>query len=265
MPKKRLEFTYNYCKANLASFCLVLIMVFSLNQLDTLIHLSNGLMRYMLMILVVLVGFIFYGYGLVVTKDNIYDGKSLPKLPFFRSFLLGAKSSVIVVVYGTLQYIIYKAVSVIFEVPLIEINEGKIALSNVNTLFHSHGAIDTILFFMFIIISVYIFIFFMEISLARLADKGSLKEALNIMSVGRCIDTIGWSNYAFDYTKLILTIAILAYIQYGLNLVMTSPITNLIIGLLIFIIQYIGIGKIYKTYKDKQYGQRRNGLRRMTL
>ena len=95
----------------------------------------------------------------------------------------------------------------------------------------------------------------MEIALARLADKGSLISALNIITIGKCISTIGWIHYTVDYTKLIISIGILAYIQYGLNFIVTHPIINLFIGLIMFIIQYIGIGRIYRTYLDKKYGK----------
>ena len=258
MPLKKLEFTYNYCKSNIVGFTLVLIMIFLLNQMDILLPSYQGEMYWILMILVVIIGLIFHGYGLVVTKDNINNGKSLPKLPFYKSFVFGIKSSVIVSIYGALQYVAYYFVSAAFDFPLITIDEGRITVSKLNTLFYSHGSLDTILFVLFIIISTYTFIFFMEISLARLADKGSLIESLNIISVGRCIETIGWGNYAVDYTKLIIAIAILAYIQYGLNFIVAHPIINVFIGLVMFIIQYIGIGRIYRTYIDKKYGKNYN-------
>ncbi len=41
----------------------------------------------------------------------------------------------------------------------------------------------------------------MEISLARLADGGSLLGAFNLASIKRCIDTIGWRHYTLDYAN----------------------------------------------------------------
>ena len=50
-----------------------------------------------------------------------------------------------------------------------------------------------------------------------------------------------------------ISIAILAYLQYGVDyLGFFSNILDLIIGLLIFIIEFIGIGKIYQEYKLKK-------------
>ena len=50
-----------------------------------------------------------------------------------------------------------------------------------------------------------------------------------------------------------LSIAILAYLQYGIDMVgFFNEILDLIIGLLIFAIEFIGIGKIYQEYKNKK-------------
>ena len=93
----------------------------------------------------------------------------------------------------------------------------------------------------------------MEISLARLADGGRILGAFNLLSVKRCIDTIGWRHYTMDYTKIMISITILAYIQYGIDFLgFFDSILDLIIGLLIFIIEFIGIGKIYQEYKIKK-------------
>ena len=93
----------------------------------------------------------------------------------------------------------------------------------------------------------------MEISLARLADGGRIIDAFNILSIKKCIDTIGWRHYTVDYTKIMISITILAYLQYGIDYFgFFSNILDLIIGLLIFIIEFIGIGMIYKDYKIKK-------------
>lgn len=265
MPFKRLKFTYDYCKSNIPSFILVLLLIFITDQFN--IHyqyLESGPLL-ILMILAVCITLIFHGYGLVVTKDNINNGHSLPKLPFYRSFILGLKSTVIMAIFTTVQIMVFLTVSELFTFPFIEVNEGNIAVSNMGSLFYEHGSLDTILFFMFVIMIFYISTFFLEISLARLADKGGLREALNMASVAECINTIGWGSYTIDYTKIIVSIAILSYIKWGLNFLVNHPIIDLVIGLLIFIIQYIGIGRVYRTYKEKKYGPVYERPRRRTL
>ena len=104
----------------------------------------------------------------------------------------------------------------------------------------------------------------MEISLARLADGGKILDSFNIPAIKRCIDTIGWRNYTLDYTKLLFAIAILAYLQYGINLFgHYEYIINVIFGFFIFVIQYIGIGKIYREYKLKKYSNLKRPVRKV--
>ena len=104
----------------------------------------------------------------------------------------------------------------------------------------------------------------MEISLARLADGGKILDSFNIPAIKRCIDIIGWRNYTIDYTKLLLAMAILAYLQYGTNYFGSYDyILNTILGLFIFVIQYIGIGKIYREYKIKKYSNLERPVRKV--
>ena len=50
-----------------------------------------------------------------------------------------------------------------------------------------------------------------------------------------------------------LSIAILAYLQYGIDMLgFFNWIFDLIIGLLIFTIEFVGIGTIYQDYKIKK-------------
>lgn len=261
MPLKKLKYTYEYCRSNIGSFILVLMMIFLTDQINAHYYSLEVEIKFIMVILATCITLIFHGYGLVVTKDNIDGGISLPKLPVYKSFVFGIKSTILFSVYATIQYIIYSSVSIIFELPFIEMEEGKIAISNVNTLFIAHNGFETIIFFIFVIISIYVFTFFMEISLARLADKNSILDSLNVAALVKCINTIGWGHYAIDYTKLILAISILAYMKFGLNIMVSHPIIDLIIGLLIFIIQYIGIGRIYHEYKVKKYGNTRKTIK----
>lgn len=99
----------------------------------------------------------------------------------------------------------------------------------------------------------YIVAFFLKISLARLADGGRLLGAFNILSIKRCIDTIGWRHYTADYTKIMLSITILAYLQYGIDMFgFFNWVFDLIIDLMIFSIELVGIGMIYQEYKIKK-------------
>ena len=254
MPVKRLKYTFNYIKPNIPSFILFLIIISVLNLFQKSMYLFSYKKMIIPLLIITILSSIMYGYGLSITRNIINNGGSLPKLEFFKSFVLGIKSVIIIVIYGSIQMIIFWIVSKLFDFPFIEIEEGAIHISNVSSLFYSHGSIDIILFGIFVVLTFYVSTFFLEIALARLADKKSLLSALNFKSVLNCIDTIGWIHYMGDYTKLILAIIILAYLKYGVDFILVDNlIFDLIIGVLIFIVQYIGIGMIYKEYKIKKH------------
>ena len=257
MPLKRLKFTGDYTLSNIRNFIIILLLILVSNIINGNYNPANDDMLYIPYIIIALLTLITQGYGLLVTKDTMYNGTKLPDLKIGKSIMLGIKSFIIVLIYSSIQITVFSLVADIFDFPYIEIGEGTIHLENVSTLFYNHGSVDTILFAIFVIVVMYTFTFFMEISLARLADKEKLSSALNILSIGKCINTIGWMHYASDYTKLIIAIAILAYIKYGMDFILVDNIImDLIIGVLIFIIQFIGIGSIYKEYKIKSTMQK---------
>ena len=257
MPLKRLKFTGDYTLSNIRNFIIILLLILVSNIINGNYNPANDDMLYIPYIIIALLTLIIQGYGLLVTKDTMYNGTKLPDLKIGKSIMLGIKSFIIVLIYSSIQITVFSLVAYIFDFPYIEIGEGTIHLENVSTLFYNHGSVDTILFAIFVIVVMYTFTFFMEISLARLADKEKLSSALNILSIGKCINTIGWMHYASDYTKLIIAIAILAYIKYGMDFILVDNIImDLIIGVLIFIIQFIGIGSIYKEYKIKSTMQK---------
>ena len=203
-------------------------------------------------ILGILLTILVNGYGLCITKEVMNNRNSLPKIEFFKSFVFGIKASIVIIIYTAVQFLVLTFVSLVFDFPFISIKEGEILLLNVGSLFTAHGSLETILFIVFVIITFYISTFFLEIALARLADKGKITSALNLYAIKRCLGTIGWGSYTLDYTKLILAIAILAYIKYGIDFVFIgNEVLDMLIGVLIFITEFIGIGMIYKVYKVK--------------
>lgn len=262
MPLKRLKFTGDYTVSNIRNFIIILLLILVSNIIKSNYNPMNDDMLYIPYILIALLTLITQGYGLLVTKDTMYEGTKLPDIKIWKSIVLGIKSFIVVIIYSSIQITVFSLVADIFDFPYIQIGEGTIHLENISTLFYNHGSVDTILFAIFVIVVMYTFTFFMEISLARLADKEKLSSALNILSIGKCINTIGWIHYASDYTKLIMAIAILAYIKYGMDFILVDNlIMDLIIGVLIFIIQFIGIGAIYKEYKIKSAMQSKDKQR----
>lgn len=252
MPLKRLKYTIDFIKPNIPSFILLIILVAFLGFLNEFNVGFSEINRIIGFALILILGTIINGYGLCVTKEISNNRNSLPKLEFYKSFVLGLKAFVVTMIYSTIQIGILWVVSVTFKFPMITINKGELMVENFGSLFNYHGAIDTILFAIFVIFVLYITTFFFEIAIARLADKGKISSALNMIEIRRCLNTIGWVHYTADYTKLIIAIAILAYIRYGIDfIVLDNGMFELIIGILIFLIEFIGIGMIYREYKIK--------------
>ena len=253
MPVKRLKYTVNYCKRNVLSFAVILILLFTLDYLLNNVEFFSASHRILIFIICFIVIVFNLGYGLVITRDIIRNIEKLPKIKFREPLVFGIKSSIIIVIYGIIQFTVLNIIADNFHFHAFELKSAVINFSETIDLFYTHDPINTVLFIILSTIVTYIMVFFMEISLARLADKGSLKSALNIISVKRCIDIIGWKHYTVDYTKLILTITVLTYIKYGIHMsALPYNIFDLIINLLIFIIEYIGIGMIYNEYVEKR-------------
>ena len=96
----------------------------------------------------------------------------------------------------------------------------------------------------------------MEIALAKLADTKSILPALNLLSIKRSIDVIGWRNYAKDCTLIVLTIVILSYfVSHDINFIFIDSIMDMFLSFLIFVTQYLGIGAVYCQIKDLESNQ----------
>ena len=103
MPIKRLDYTLDYCKANPIGFAIITILLFLINYLN-----ENAVyyrMRYQFLFLcsALIITIFIYGYGMVITKDIIRDGKKLPKIFLKECFVYGIKSFIIIAIYSTIQ------------------------------------------------------------------------------------------------------------------------------------------------------------------
>ena len=91
----------------------------------------------------------------------------------------------------------------------------------------------------------------MEIALAKVADTKSIWSALNLVSIKRSIDVIGWRNYAKDYTLIVFVIVFLSHlISYDVPFSFLDSIIDMFLSFFIFATQYLGIGAIYCEIKD---------------
>ena len=253
MPLKRLKYTFDYCRANPIGFLIILILISSINFMNG--YADTHTIKYKLIFypLALFVTLFMYGYGLAITKDTIRNGKKLPIIKIKQCTVFGIKASIMIFIYTLLEGFLLYDLSNRFYLPEFHLRFALSHLIETLKLYYWHNPVSTIEFIIVSIMVTYIVAFFMEISLARLADGGRLLGAFNILKIKRCIDTIGWKHYTADYTKIMLSIVILAYLQFGIDLFgFFSEILDLIIGLLIFIIEFIGIGAIYREYKIKK-------------
>ena len=89
--------------------------------------------------------------------------------------------------------------------------------------------------------------------MARLADTKSLFSAFNFKAIYRSIELFGWRHYARDLTSIVVAIVILTFIQnnlpefFGIDLLLW-----MLLGVLIFATQYLGIGAVYCNIKDNE-------------
>lgn len=253
MPLKRLKYTFNYCRPNPIGFLILLVLISSISYLNKYARYNRVRYQIIFYSLAFFITVFIYGYGMVITKDTIRNGEKLPIIKFKQCTFYGIKTFILMTAYTFIEGGLLYDLSRRFFLPEFHL---KFALSHImNTLkmYYLYDPVSTVEFIICSIMITYIVAFFMEISLARLADGGRVIDAFNILSIKNCIDTIGWKHYTVDYTKIMISIAILAYLQYGIDYFgFFSNILDLIIGLLIFIIEFIGIGMIYKDYKIKK-------------
>lgn len=252
MPLKRLRYTFDYCRANPLGFLIILILLGIIGFLNRTINFNELDIKLILTLISIITSLFIYGYGMVITKDTIKDGKKLPKIRIKECFDFGLKSMIIIWIYSTIEFFFLFTFSAGFNFPRFQLKFAIAHIMETLQLYYQYNPLYTFEFIILSLIATYIVAFFMEISLARLADGGRLIGVFNIFSIKNCIDTIGWRHYTWDYTKILLSIMILGYIQYGIDhFKLFNGVVDLVIGLLIFTIEFIGIGMIYKDYKIK--------------
>lgn len=64
------------------------------------------------------------GYGMAITKDVINNGKRLPKIIIKDVIDLGIKSTIVFIVYLTVQGFLFELVSSLFNFPLVDVKNS---------------------------------------------------------------------------------------------------------------------------------------------
>lgn len=244
MPIRIIEDSFKYCIKNKLFFCLIVLLLFINNCIITT---TNSLLAVIISLILVI------GYGLQVTQDIINGGTELPKVMPKKMIIFGVKGIIVFLFYFTIQGIFLAIIAAILHFPELEIEELILRYNETINLFWSHNPLSFVMFIVFEFIIIYSTSFFMELSIAKLADGGSIKNTLNFLKIKHAIDVIGWKDYSWDYTKIILSVVILTFLsQYHISITIVDNIFSTILRLLIFIIQFMGMGYVYKVYKENK-------------
>lgn len=177
------------------------------------------------------------------------------KLSLKTFFSLGIKSGIITSIYLFIQGTILTNVCSALDFPPFDLKELLLNWPDTLSMLFYHEPANAIIFVFVGAVLFYMSTFFMEIALAKVADTKSIWPALNLLSIKRSIDVLGWKNYAKEYTLIVLTIVILSYlISYDLPFTFIDSIIDMFLSFLIFVTQYLGIGAVYSRIKDLESG-----------
>ncbi len=245
MPVDVVKGTYKYCMEN-KWFFLFVIIIFSILEFGIdFINSPVYIIAYLITSVFIL------GYGIQIIEDIINGGIRLPKIMPKKVVVYGLKGMVIRIFYVAIQLTLLSVVARNINFPVFELQELILNYHKTLLLIYNH---DVVSFFIFVfsgfIIS-YVTSFFMELSLARLADGGQLRKSFNFPRIKHAIDVIGWRNYTIGYTKIILVMLFF----YEVNIFFDPYLVlNIIMGTLsifmAFIVEYRGMGVVYKLYTD---------------
>jgi hypothetical protein len=250
MPHVILKRVWDYCTYNKPSFLLVLLLFGVLDYLQDSFADSSSIMMWMLYFIVTVP---ILGYGMTITRDRINKGVRLPKIITGDVIVLGIKSFIVFSAYLYVQGFILDLVCSPLDFPHFDLEEMLFDFSNTLNLLFSHNPIDALVFVVLGAVLFYITMFFTEIAIAMLADTNSFWNSFNLLEIKKNIDLVGWKHYTKDYTMIVLAIVIFGFFSY-----ITIPIPILeyiwvtLIYLLMFVTQFMGIGRIYSEIKEKK-------------
>lgn len=248
MTLEILKGSIRYATKNKAFFIYTLIII---TLLEYTIDFGEGYIFYTAIIEL----FVLVGYGLKVTKDVIDGGDCLPTLTLKELFNFGYKGSIIYVFYIGLQFILIRIICAIFNFPDFDIEDLIVEFHETIHMFLTHDIASFILFVLFGILIVYATMFFTKIALGTLADGGSIKDAFDFSRIRRILDIIGLKEYVIDYSKIILSVVILMFINKIFDSTgILSVIVGIVANFLIFIIEFRGVGLIYREYLELKSG-----------
>ena len=246
----KIKSVWNYCTYNKPFLAIILLFFCVLVYFEQSYKDSSSTFEILIFFVV---DVLLFGYGMLIARDRMRGGIRLPKIMVKDCFISGVKSTILIIVFVYVQGFILHSVSSPLDFPEFDLEDMLLDFPQTIHNLYSHNPIDAFVFIVLGAILFYITTFFLEIALARLADTGSIKTAFNLMGIKKDIDTIGWWNYAKEYTGIVLTIVLFAYLNY---IDIPVDILNYIWGVFFFFFmfstQFWGIGEIYGKIKEKR-------------
>lgn len=246
LPYNKLKNTWKYCSYNKPFFLFILLLLFTLNIIPNIF--SN---IPTIVVLYVVIFIISSGYGMCITRDKINHGHRLPKIMPKLIITLGIKSSIVFIIYFSLQSLILNIFSDLLNFPQFDLIALIMHFSDTLRMLFTHNFIHSLIFFTVGAILFYVTTFFTSIGLAKLADTGSLSTAFNLKSIYKIIGLFGWKKYISEYNFFIITLVILTYLQsLSISNFWIDNIIDTFFEFLIFASVYMGMGDRYGRMKD---------------
>lgn len=244
MPKDIIKGSFKYVTGD-RYFLVVFILMFLLAIVSNFED-SFGILSFIISVFIT-------GYGLQVLKDVIDGGTRLPKIMPKKVIVLGLKGTIVFIFYLLVQSLILIVISTFFDFPEFDIGDLLLNFPEIIDLIYSQDPVSFTVFFILGCIVVYISTFFMEIALAQLADGGNLKNAFNFPKIKHAIDVIGWRNFALDYSKIIFSLIIITAVDNAIDSYwLVEDVLQIFFFMWMFIIEFGGMGIIFKRYTDKK-------------
>ena len=247
MPLAVIKDSIEYCLNNKLSFVILLLIFISLEFLADILNYGMANLGSIIFFIVIM------GYGLQVIEDTIHGGNRLPKANLKKTIIYGVKGTALGFFYYFIQVYLFYLIALNLNFPIFDLEDFFLDFYNTVILFSNHDFGKFIIFVTLGFIISYVIIFFMELSIARLADGGKLRESFNFFRIKRAIGIIGWDTYAIEYSKIIAVIIFFSYIErlvdpyFGLNIFVGSAAL-----FLAFLAEFRGMGRVYKLYTDKK-------------
>lgn len=238
-PFKLIKNAIDYCKYSKKDLITILAVIIIFQLIPEVFSFPPRLTLIFLIMQVTL----FTGYGLCVIADITNDGKQLPRLHVKKTLSMGIRGAVVMMVYLSIQIAATGLISYSLRFPDFELEEMILNFSHTLHMLLNHNPLHSIIFMIAGVIITYVTVFFMEIGLGMIANGEPFKNSFNLKLIKQKIDRIGWADYGVEYSIVISSIIILTAIG---DLFSDFGILLVVVKFLIFIIEFVAMGVIYK-------------------